>query len=276
MIAASVAAAFWTLLMAALLLGWPWLLALAAGRRPAWFRSLEPPGRHELARAWDRLDRPRWREVGGWSALVTLAGILPVAPGGVAADLDAGLLWAAVLAVAIWCACPAPPVDGARLGAAALALVGASVPVVVRVASLDLTDVVVAQQGGAGNWFLIREPFLVVSALVFLVTTAAVWSRTTPRSAGTLLATTVRLGLPLVAAGGFAILFLGGWWAFVPFLDGAPWLNSLVKTLVVYGVLLWLRGRTTRADLALRWMPLVGVVAALGSLAWLVIGGGAR
>ena len=36
-------------------------------------------------------------------------------------------------------------------------------PVALRTASLNLADIAVAQQGGAGNWFLIREPFCVLA-----------------------------------------------------------------------------------------------------------------
>ncbi len=145
-----------------------------------------------------------------------------------------------------------------------------------RVASLNLVDLAMAQQGGSGNWFLVREPFLGVSGLLALTTMAAVWQADdTPSPPSAVWSVSLALARPLVAAHVFSVLYLGGWWAVAPFLDGWPWLNSILKTLVVFALLLWLRQRGWIASAWLAsWLPLVAVLAALGSLAWLVLGGG--
>lgn len=80
-----------------------------------------------------------------------------------------------------------------------------------------------------------------------------------------------------MAAIALGVLFLGGWWSFVPFLDGAPWLNTLLKGVVVYAGLLWLRSHPRwLARRVVRRLPVVALATALGSLLWMVWSGGVR
>ena len=175
-------------------------------------------------------------------------------------------------------------VAGGGLGAAEaagaiLALVGAMAPVVMRAATLNLADIAVAQQGGAGNWFLVREPFLLGAGIVYLLTIACAWSSTAAGSDGEVDPWRLALGWgwPLAASLLFSVLYLGGWWAFVPTLDGWPWLNTAAKALVVQGVLLSLVRRRALSTRLLRGLlPLAALLLAAASLAWLVIGGGVR
>jgi NADH:ubiquinone oxidoreductase subunit H len=269
----------WSFLIGALLLAWPWWLAWLAARRPGWLGDVAVPGRFALRQSWLDGGRPTARDLVAWIALVTLAAILPAAPTWLAADLDAGMLWSLALALLMARVGCAHRLADAPAAGATLALLGAVVPVAVRVASLSFSDAVIAQQGGAGNWFLIREPFCVLAGAVFLATSAAVWQTSDAPDAGSSLTVAVDLGGPLVAAHAFSVLYLGGWWAFVPFLDGVPWLNTVLKTLVVFALLVWLRSSSWRwvqpAALA-RVLPLGGLTAALGSVLWLVLHGGVR
>ncbi len=108
--------------------------------------------------------------LGGWLRLVAVLlalASLPVSARLVAADLDAGL--ACVLAAGLL-ALVAASLDEPRrvvkrlpvVAVGGLTLGVAAGPVVARVASLNLSDIVIAQQGGLGNWFLWRDPFLLV------------------------------------------------------------------------------------------------------------------
>jgi len=256
------------------LLIWPWCLIRLAARRPAWLAPLSPtldgrrtsprPGLSRLIAAW---------------SLVLTASLLPTASGWTAADLDAGLIWLMFLAGVGWLVDGRRSLDHRAAAGALLSGVGVVLPAVLRAASLNLSDLVIAQQGGAGNWFLVREPFLLLAGLGYLVRAAAIWQAdddAAPDNRG-LWSTWLGLGRPLVTAHLFAVLFLGGWWAFVPFMDGLPWFNTILKTLVSFGLLLAVRRWRWVSPALLRgWLPVATILAALGSLAWLVIGGGVR
>jgi NADH:ubiquinone oxidoreductase subunit H len=267
-------AVVWSLLVAAGLLAWPWLLAAVADRWAPW---LPRPARAVLRDAWrDGAPVPGGVLV-GWGALVLLAALLPAASGAVAADLDAGLLWVLVLGTVGWLAQPTPRPSPRAVAAVVVTLTAAVLPVVLRAATINLSDLVVAQQGGAGNWFLVREPFLLLSAGCFLVTVAALWADDSPAIAPDPWSQVLAWGRPLVAAQLFALLYLGGWWAFVPFLDGAPWLNTALKTLAVLGGLSWLRRRAwVTGGLLDGWLPAVALLISLASLAWMIVGGAVR
>lgn len=270
-------AAAWTLLVAAGLLAWPWLLMIVADRWPRRVSWLPRPARADLRDAWRAGAPVRGGVLVAWGALVLLAALLPTAGGAVAADLDAGLLWVLVLAMVGWLAQPTSRVSPGTAAAAVVALVAAVLPVVLRAATINLSDLVVAQQGGAGNWFMVREPFLLLSAACFLVTVAALWADDGPAVAPDPWSQVLAWGRPLVAAQLFALLFLGGWWAFVPFLDGAPWLNTALKTLAALAALAWLRRRSWVAPgLLLGLLPAVALLISLASLAWLIVGGAVR
>ena len=87
----------------------------------------------------------------------------------------------------------------------------------------------------------------------------------------------MRAGLPLVLAHFFVVVFLGGWWAFAPFVDGAALVNTVLKTLAVVGVLLLVRRRTAWIDSAHlgRFLPLASLVCATGGAIWMTLTGAA-
>lgn len=280
-------AVLWTLGAAAALLAWPCVPGWLARRRPGWVAPWAPPPAAIVA-AWRRLASPGPSVLVAWTALVVVLAVVPWGGRLMAADLDAGLLWVLALAILGWAVVAgrgpgaAGAVGASRAAGAAgavFALVGAVAPVVMRAATLNLADIAVAQQGGAGNWFLVREPFLLGAGIVYLLTVACAWSPAADRADGEVDPWRLALawGWPLAASLLFSVVYLGGWWAFVPTLDGWPWLNTALKALAVLGVLLSLARRPVLSTHLLRgFLPLVALLMAAGSLAWLVIGGGVR
>ncbi|MEZ4386251.1 MAG: hypothetical protein R3D98_01485 [Candidatus Krumholzibacteriia bacterium] len=270
----------WTLVLAVGLLAWPWLLARLAGRRPQLADRLAGgvlPTGAELTAIWRGGPAVAWPTLVAWAALVLLAGVLPVASGWTVADLDAGALWVLVLALVIWLAVGRRGVSAAAAAGAMLTLTASLVPVVLRVASLNLTDMVVAQQGGAGNWFLVREPLLMLGGLGFLLAAASLAAAGQAPAAADPWSVALRWGTPLVAAHLFAVLFLGGWWAVAPVADGLPWLNTALKTLVGLLVINGLRARRwVTPSLLVGWLPPAALAVSLASLAWLLLGGAVR
>ena len=269
----------WTLAVGVVLLVWPWVLAWLQRVRPVWLAGTGVVDLAALRRGLDRDGAPRPGTVVAWLSLVTVAALLPAGRGLFAADLDVGVFWLAVLVVPVL-----PWLDTRRLtlvvgGLATLAL--SIAPVALRTASLNLADLAIAQQGGAGNWFLVRDPFILLGAMVFLLTAATLWPAPARSDAGggaqLWLDAALRAGLPLVLAHLFVVVFLGGWWAFVPFADGAALVNSVLKTAAVIAVLLLVRRRPVWIDLAnLRWLlPLASLVCAAGGAVWMTLTGAA-
>ena len=82
-------------------------------------------------------------------------------------------------------------------------------------------------------------------------------------------------GLPLALVHLFVVTYLGGWWAFATFLDGTPWLNTALKTVVVLVIVAGLRRRPALADPRnLEWrLPLAALVCAAAAAAWLGLSG---
>jgi NADH:ubiquinone oxidoreductase subunit H len=82
-------------------------------------------------------------------------------------------------------------------------------------------------------------------------------------------------GLPLVLAHLFTVVFLGGWWAFVSWLDGLTWLQTILKNLLVVGFMVWLRRRPAWRDSgSVAWrLPAAALIACLGAVAWVVLSG---
>jgi hypothetical protein len=268
----------WSLVVAVFLLAWPWFLAWLQRWRPAWLAGIPAPALGDLQPHALRRGALGPRRVAAWVALAAAASLLPASRSLVAADLDAGVLWLAALAVLalLW--------DRGRCTATAasalLTLVLCLLPVILRTASLNLADLAIAQQGGAGNWFLLRDPFLLLAAVVYLLAVATLWPK--PRAAVTggpafLVEHALRAGLPLVLAHLFVVVFLGGWWAFAVFLDGASLLNTVLKVVAVLVVLVLLRRRPAWVDRGNLWrvLPAAGVVCAVGSLFWMTITGAA-
>lgn len=260
---------------ALVLLSWPWLLAWLHAQRRGWFAGTVVTEREDLARALASGRRPPLRRLLAWSLLTLAAALLPAGNGWQAAELDAGLLWLFVLAVtALVCL----PVRGQAVAAAAGALATMMlclVPVVLRTGSLHLGDVAIAQIGGIGNWFLLRDPFLLAATVIYLLAAARLWPESPAGATDDLLTIGLRTGLPLVLAHLFTVAFLGGWWAFVPWLDGLSWLQTGLKNLLVLGVILWLRRRSSRRDPAgLDWrLPGAALAACLGAVVWVVLSG---
>jgi len=274
MSSALMTAVAWTLAVVAFLVAWPWLLAVRPGR---WTAPVPGPSRDDLRIAWRAGAPVRAGTLLAWWALVLMASLLPVASGSLAADLDAGLLWVLVLAMIGWLSRPSRSLPPSAAVGAVITLTAVALPVVMRTATLNLSDLVVAQQGGAGNWFIVREPFLLLSAGICLVSLAALWSDTEQAVAADPWSLVLAWGRPLVAAHLVVVLYLGGWWAFVPFLDGVPWLNTAIKTLVVLAGLSWLRERRwVTPRLLSGWLPALTLVVSLASLAWLIVGGAVR
>lgn len=237
-----------------------------------------------LARLAGRLaPRP---SVGGWLRLVAVLlalAPLPLSARWVAADLDAGL--ACVLAAGLLALIAAALDDPRRvvdrlpvIAVGGLALGAATVPVIARVATLNLSDVVIAQQGGLGNWFVLRDPFLAVVTASYVATAAclrppAAFDDTDPAGPA---------AWTLISSGLGACVFLGGWWALVPRLDAAPVVHLALKVLALSLAQTWLRSRLPRPDdptagePPVRLLLLTTLAAVAGSLIWLVLSGEVR
>lgn len=271
-------ALLWSLAAGVMLLAWPWLLAWLQRVRPAWLDGTRVIALGDLRRGLDRPGRLQPGTGAAWLALATAAALLPAGRGLLAADLDVGAFWLAGLVLLTLPWLNAGGLARATGGLTTLAL--CLTPVALRAASLNLADLAIAQQGGAGNWFLLRDPFLMLAGLVFLLTVATLWPAPRSSNAGgpqLLLDAALRTGLPLVLAHLFVVVFLGGWWAFTTFLDGAALLNTVLKTVAVVGVVLLLRRRPAWVDDGhLRWvLPVAGLICAAGGAIWMFFTGAA-
>ncbi len=271
-------ALIWSVAVGLGLLAWPWLLAWLQRRRPEWLTGVQVVDLPALRAGLDRPGSVRSGTLVAWLGLVTVAAVMPAARGLLGADLDAGLLWVITLAVLAVSGSAGLVPRWTASGLMTLTL--CILPIVVRSASLNLADVAIAQQGGAGNWFLIRDPFILMAALVYLLAAAALWPRpstTDAPGAQLVLDAAVRAGLPLVLAHLFTVVFLGGWWAFAPFLDGAALVNTGLKTLAVMVVLVALRRRSDWTDSEhLIWLlPLAALICAVGGAIWMTLTGAA-
>ena len=267
-------ALIWSIVAALVLLGWPWLLAWARDRRPHWFPAASVPETADLLAAVRSGGRPRAMTLVAWTALVAAVSILPLGASGFAADLDAGVLWLAVLATTATILAGSLPTAGA-----VVTFLLCLAPPLLRATSLDLADVVIAQQGGVGNWYLLRDPLLTLTGGVYLLAATALWPAPMRRPTGVegLLQVSLRTAVPLVSAHLFVVAYLGGWWAFVPFLNGLAWLQSGVKILLVVGLLVLLRRRTAWRES--RWLarllPLAALVCCVGAAVWMAVAGAA-
>ncbi len=270
-------AAAWTLLVATLLLAWPWTLAWFGRRRGRWLQAVPVASETQLRDGLARPGGPRAATLAAWCALVAAAATLPAGRGLHAADLDAGLLWLLALAVAVvpWLRRP----DGGVIAGALVTVGLCLVPPVLHAASLGLADVVIAQQGGMGNWFLVRDPFQFLAAGLFLVAIAMIWPPPPPVAAGLdgWLATAVRAGLPLVLCHLLVVAYGGGWWGVAVFLDAATLPNTVIKLLLAVAAAAALRRHVAwMAPRALHWLlPLAALLCVVGSACWMVVSGAA-
>ncbi|MBC8425205.1 NADH-quinone oxidoreductase subunit NuoH [bacterium] len=111
---------------------------------------------------------------------------IPFAPGFIAADLDLGLFYifavssAAVAGILMagWASNNKWALYGAARGAAQMVsyeipLALACIPVVMLTGSLNMNDIVIAQQGGIWNWNFIHDPFLFVAFVLYFIASIA-------------------------------------------------------------------------------------------------------
>lgn len=272
-------AMIWGLATAVVLLAWPWLLAWVQRKSPQLLAGTRVVEVADLGAMWRAAGRPRAGTLLAWSTLAVGAALLPAGNGWQAADLDAGLLWLTMLAFVALAGLPPADLRTAASPAAGalLAILLCLAPPVLHTASLHLGDLAVAQSGGLGNWFLLRDPCLLLAGAVYLLTAAAAWPPPAAPAAGAegVFAVSLRLGLPLVLAHLFTVVYLGGWWSFMPALDGLTWLQTALKNLLVLALLVWLRRRTSwcaQRHLQRR-LPLAALAVCLAAAAWLVISG---
>lgn len=198
-------------------------------------------------------------------------GAAPFSPGFVAADLDLGLLYifaaSSLVVIGIlmagWASNNKWSLYGAARGAAQIVsyeipLALAVIPAVLYTGSLNMTEIVQAQQGGIHNWFVLRNPFLFVAFFVYFLCSIAEVNRTPfdlPETESELVAgyhteySGMRFAffflaeyanLFLVSCIGTAI-FLGGWGHAVPGVTAAPALVFVSKAVLLVLAQMWVR-----------------------------------
>ena len=196
---------------------------------------------------------------------------IPFAPGFIAANLDLGLFYIfAVSGLAVigilmagWASNNKWALYGAARGAAQIVsyeipIALAAIPVVMYTGSLNMNDIVYAQQGGVTGWFLLRNPFLFLAFLVYFICSIAEVNRTPfdlPETESELVAgyrteyTGMRFAFFFLAeyANLFLVsciataVFLGGWQNPVPGVNVAPGLVFVVKATVLVFLQMWMR-----------------------------------
>ena len=234
---------------------------------------------------------------------------IPFAPGFIASDLDLGLIYIfAVSSLAVigilmagWASNNKWSLYGAARGAAQMVsyeipLALSTIPVVLYTASLNMNDIVIAQQGGVANWFVFRDPFLFVAFLVYFICSIAEVNRgpfDMPETESELVAgyhteyTGMRFAffflseyanLFLVSCIAVAV-FLGGWWAPIPGLPLAPALNFIVKSVLLVFLHMWVRWTLPRLRvdqlMYLCWKVMIPIalICVIGSGIWLMVSG---
>jgi len=197
---------------------------------------------------------------------------VPWAPGFVAADLDLGIFYMfAVSSLGIvgilmagWASNNKWSLYGAARGAAQMVsyeipLALATIPVVMYTGSLNTQDIVIAQQGGFLNWYVVRDPFLLVAFVMYFIASIAETNRgpfDMPESESELVAgyhteyTGMRFAFFFLAeyANLFLVsliavmVFLGGWWSPLPFVDFLPpALTFVIKGILMVFLNMWVR-----------------------------------
>ena len=196
---------------------------------------------------------------------------IPFAPGFIAANLDLGLFYIfAVSGLAVigilmagWASNNKWALYGAARGAAQIVsyeipIALAVIPVVMYTGSLNMNDIVYAQQGGVTGWFLLRNPFLFLAFLIYFICSIAEVNRTPfdlPETESELVAgyhteyTGMRFAFFFLAeyANLFLVsciataVFLGGWQNPVPGVNVAPGLVFVVKATVLVFLQMWMR-----------------------------------
>jgi len=255
-------------------------------------------------------DRPLFRAA---PIIVFLASMLawaaiPFAPGFVAADLDLGLFYIFAVSSGVvigvlmagWSSNNKWALYGAARGAAQMVsyevpLGLAAIPVVMAAGSLNMTDIVLAQQGGIFHWFLLRNPFMFIAFFLYFIASVAEVNRTPfdlPETESELVAgyhteyTGMRFAFFFLAeyANLFlvsciaTVLFLGGWQpVFGP--DIAPALVFLFKAVLMVLAQIWLRWTLPRLRvdqlMHVCWKVLVplSLICVVGAGIWMMASG---
>jgi len=227
---------------------------------------------------------------------------IPWAPGFVAADLDLGLFYifavSSMVTIGIlmagWSSNNKWALYGAARGAAQMVsyeipLALATIPVIMYTGSLNTQDIVIAQQGGFLNWFVFRDPFLFVCFWMYFVSSIAETNRAPfdmPETESELVAgyhteyTGMRFAFFFLAeyANLFLVsliaimVFLGGWWAPLPFLNFIPpALTFVIKGFLMVFFNMWVRWTLPRVRvdqlMHLCWKVLIPIalICVLGS-----------
>jgi NADH-quinone oxidoreductase subunit H len=234
---------------------------------------------------------------------------IPFAPGFMAADLDLGLFFIfAVSGMAVigilmagWASNNKWALYGAARGAAQIVsyevpLALAVIPVVMAVGSLNMTDIVTAQQGGIAGWFLFRNPFLFLAFIVYFICSVAEVNRTPfdlPETESELVAgyhteyTGMRFAFFFLAeyANLFLVsciataVFLGGWWNPVPGLNFAPALMFVIKASLLVFLQMWLRWTLPRLRvdqlMYVCWKVMIplSLICVVGAGIWMIVWG---
>jgi NADH-quinone oxidoreductase subunit H len=196
---------------------------------------------------------------------------IPFAPGFMAADLDLGLLYifaaSSLVVIGIlmagWASNNKWSLYGAARGAAQIVsyeipLALAVLPAVLYAGSLNMSDIVIEQQGGLHNWFVLRNPFLFAAFIIYFICSIAEVNRTPfdlPETESELVAgyhteySGMRFAFFFLAeyANLFLVsciataVFLGGWHHPVPGLHFAPGLVFVIKAVLLVLAQIWVR-----------------------------------
>jgi len=236
---------------------------------------------------------------------------IPWAPGFVAADLDLGLFYIfAVSSLVIlgllmsgWASNNKWALYGAARGAAQMIsyeipLALATIPVVMATGSLNTQDIVIAQQGGIWNWNInpVHNPFLFIAFVMYFIASIAETNRgpfdmpeteselvagyhteyTGMRFAFFFLSEYANLFLVSLIA---SMVFLGGWWAPLPFLDGIvpPAITFIIKGVVMVFLNMWIRWTLPRVrvdqlmHLCWKVMIPVSLISVVGAGFWMIL-----
>ncbi len=232
---------------------------------------------------------------------------IPFAPGFMAADLDMGLLYifaaSSLVTIGIlmsgWASNNKWSLYGAARGAAQIVsyeipLALAVVPVVLYAGTLNMSDIVTAQQGGIWRWFAFRNPFLFVSFVIYFLSSIAEVNRTPfdlPETESELVAgyhteySGMRFAFFFLAeyANLFLVsciataVFLGGWGHAIPGLSFAPGLVFTAKAVLLVLAQMWIRWTLPRLRvdqlMHVCWKVLIplALVCLAGSGVWMLV-----
>ncbi len=237
---------------------------------------------------------------------------IPWAPGFVAADLDLGLFYifavSSLVVIGIlmagWASNNKWALYGAARGAAQMVsyeipLALATIPVIMYTGSLNTQDIVIAQQGGFWNWYVVRDPFMFVAFWMYFIASIAEINRCPfdmPETESELVAgyhteyTGMRFAFFFLAeyANLFLVslivvmVFLGGWWAPVPFLNFIPpALTFVIKGVMMVFFNMWVRWTLPRVRvdqlMYLCWKIMIPItlLCVVGSGIWQMVSGAA-